>query len=285
MDVAAGEHFHPSRGGDPLCTPDCFATARASVANLHRSAVRTCSDECPPCHPRPLHLGRASPRGRDRRAIGAATLEWKRVARLAMAGILAIGLAFVTATISQRDRALRGGSTVESPNVLVLILDTVRAASTSLHGYARSTTPHLDRLAREGAMFEWAIAPSSWTLPSHAAMFTGRRASTLSTSWRRPLDDTHATVAEAFRKAGYATGAFVGNPFYTHHESGIGRGFDVLRDFRRSQLQLFWSTTLGQTPFVNAVIWERTPAALVTAIKNVRPAGALGAAVRPPMVA
>ena len=156
---------------------------------------------------------------------------------------------------------------MESPNVLVLILDTVRASSTSLHGYARATTPQLDRLARDGAMFEWAISPSSWTLPSHAAMFTGHRASTLSTSWRRPLDDTHPTVAEMFRQAGYATGAFVGNPFYTHHESGIGRGFDVLRDFRRSRLQLLWSTTLGQTPFVDAVIWQRTPAALITALK------------------
>lgn len=154
------------------------------------------------------------------------------------------------------------------PNVLVLILDTVRASSTSLHGYTRSTTPNLDEIAREGAMFEWAIAPSSWTLPSHAAMFTGRHASTLSASWRKPLDETHPTVAEAFRAAGYATGAFVANPFYTHHESGLERGFDVLRDFRRTWLQALWSTTLGQTPFLNAVLWDRTPAALFAALKK-----------------
>lgn len=179
-----------------------------------------------------------------------------------------MALAFLVATVWQRDRNGPADSRRDAPNVLVLILDTVRAASTSLHGYGRATTPELVWLASEGAMFEWAVAPSSWTLPSHGAMFTGRRASGLSTSWRKPLDTAHPTVAEAFRDAGYATGAFVGNPFYTHHESGLARGFHVLRDFRRSRLQLLWSTTIGQTPFVNGVLWDRTPSALVAAFRS-----------------
>ena len=145
----------------------------------------------------------------------------------------------------------------DSPNVLIIILDTVRAASTSLHGYARSTTPALTRLAREGVWFDWAIAPSAWTLPSHASMFTGRAASTLSTSWRRPLDAAFPTVAEALSRAGYATGAFVGNLYYTHYESGLGRGFQVHRDFRRSRLQVLWSTTLGHTPLLDRLLWGR----------------------------
>jgi arylsulfatase A-like enzyme len=150
----------------------------------------------------------------------------------------------------------------------VLILETVRAASTSLHGYSRLTTPNIDSIATEGAVFEWAVAPSSWTLPSHGAMFTGRIASALSTSWRKPLDASYPTVAEAFRDRGYATGAFVANYFYTHHESGLGRGFDILRDFRKSPAQILWSTTFGQTPFVNRVVWGRTPSAVLAAFRD-----------------
>jgi arylsulfatase A-like enzyme len=156
----------------------------------------------------------------------------------------------------------------QAPNILVLILDTVRAASTSLHGYARLTTPSIDSLASEGAVFEWAVSPSSWTLPSHGAMFTGRLGSALSTSWRKPLDASYPTVAEAFRDRGYATGAFVANYFYTHHESGLGRGFDVLRDFKRSPAQILWSTTFGQTPFVNHIVWGRTPSSVLAALRD-----------------
>ncbi len=202
-------------------------------------------------------------------AFQLARMRWTpRLSSLLAAGAVAVtSLAFLGTSLDQRDRNTPADSPANAPNVLVLILDTVRAASTSLHGYARATTPELVRLAEQGAMFEWAVSPSSWTLPSHGAMFTGRRASSLSTSWRKPLDATHPTIAEAFRDAGYATGAFVGNHFYTHHESGLGRGFNVLRDFRRSRLQLLWSTTIGQTPFVNGILWDRTPSALLAAIK------------------
>src|SRR5712692_904666 len=59
-------------------------------------------------------------------------------------------------------------------NVLLIILDTVRAKSLSLYGYHRHTTPHLERLARDGVVFDGAVATAPWTLPSHASMFTGR---------------------------------------------------------------------------------------------------------------
>ncbi|MGQ0647593.1 MAG: sulfatase [Gemmatimonadaceae bacterium] len=204
-----------------------------------------------------VQLGRAA-RGRAR--------AWSRwTPALAVVALLYTGVAYSLAGRPATATGIAGGGT---PNVLVLILDTVRAASTSLHGYARSTTPALERLAAEGARFDWAISPSSWTLPSHAAMFTGRPGSTLSTSWRTPLDDTHPTVAEVLRAKGYATGAFVGNLFYTHHESGLQRGFQVLRDFRRSRIQVLWSTTLGQTPLVDRLLWgKRTPRALVDALR------------------
>ena len=60
------------------------------------------------------------------------------------------------------------------PNVLLIVLDTVRAESMSLYGYERQTTPFLKSFAEEGVVFQQAIATSSWTLPSHASFFTGR---------------------------------------------------------------------------------------------------------------
>jgi arylsulfatase A-like enzyme len=49
------------------------------------------------------------------------------------------------------------------PNIVLIILDTVRGDHLSALGYARPTTPHLDRLAREGTVFEKAVAPAPWT--------------------------------------------------------------------------------------------------------------------------
>ena len=62
-----------------------------------------------------------------------------------------------------------------SPNVLVIVVDTLRADHLSSYGYMRQTTPNLDNLARGGVLFENAIAPSSWSLPSHASLVTGQR--------------------------------------------------------------------------------------------------------------
>ncbi|MBK8248076.1 MAG: sulfatase [Gemmatimonadetes bacterium] len=184
--------------------------------------------------------------------MGPTAARWGR--RLALVGV---GVCAALSWLATRRPGNGGGSAAGAPNVLVLVWDTVRAASTSLHGYTRPTTPTLDAMAREGLTFGLAISPSSWTLPSHGAMFTGQPAARLSSSWRRPLDATYPTIAEALGQAGYRTGAFVGNLFYTHHESGVDRGFATLRDFRRSPKQLFWSTALGQTRLATRLAWGR----------------------------
>ena len=133
-----------------------------------------------------------------------------------------------------------------APNVLFIILDTVRAASLGLYGHSAPTTPHLDRWAARGVVFERAIAPSSWTLPSHASMFTGLPPHRLSTHWLTPLDDAQPTVAEAFRDHGYRTGAFVANLQYATWEMGIDRGFERYRDYQVSPSQIVMNSTLGR---------------------------------------
>src|SRR5262249_51527221 len=74
-----------------------------------------------------------------------------------------------------------------SPNVLLIVLDTVGAGHLSLHGYPRATSPTLDELATRGIRFDRVNATSSWTLPSHSSMFTGRWPHELSAGWFTPL--------------------------------------------------------------------------------------------------
>jgi arylsulfatase A-like enzyme len=114
--------------------------------------------------------------------------------------------------------------------VLLLVLDTQGASNMSLHGYHRPTSPWLSEIAQEGTVFEHAIAPAPWTLPSHAAMFTGRYNLELKTEWFTGLDQRYLTIAEELRLRGYRTGGFVGNTIFTNDFYGLAQGFSVYRD-------------------------------------------------------
>src|SRR4029079_18374049 len=92
-----------------------------------------------------------------------------------------------------------------APNVLFIVLDNVRAESMRLYGHARPTTPRLAELARGGVRFDSARSTASWTLPSHASMFTGQWPHRLSVGWTRGLDDAYPTLAESLAGRGYAT--------------------------------------------------------------------------------
>lgn len=118
-----------------------------------------------------------------------------------------------------------------APNVLLIVLDTVRAASLSAHGYSRDTTPRLAALAQRGTLFERCIAPAPWTLASHASAFTGRHPHELGVDFDTALDDTQPTIAELLGAQGYETGGFVANRWYCARGSGLARGFAVYEDF------------------------------------------------------
>ncbi len=118
-----------------------------------------------------------------------------------------------------------------SPNVLLIVLDTVAAGHLGILGYHRPTSTTLTELAERGINFESARAGSSWTLPSHATMFTGRWLHELSVGWLTPLDQERPTLAEFLSERGYATAGFVANTFYCGHSSGLDRGFTRYNDF------------------------------------------------------
>jgi arylsulfatase A-like enzyme len=139
-----------------------------------------------------------------------------------------------------------------SPNILLLVMDTERADHVSTYGYGRPTTPHLDSLAAEATLFEWAIAPSSWTLPSHASIFTGRTVHEHlagEKSSRHLLGASLRTLAEALDGHGYATGGFVANTYWAGRHTGLARGFLHYEDYYGTIGDAFHRTELGRKVF------------------------------------
>lgn len=132
----------------------------------------------------------------------------------------------------------------DAPDILFLLLDTVRAQSTSLYGYAVSTTPQLEAFARRGVTFDRAIATAPWTLPSIASLFTGRYPHDLRVGFFDPLDDRYPTLAEALAESGYETAGFIGNLLYAAREMGLGRGFARYEDYEVAPGQILLSSSL-----------------------------------------
>lgn len=135
-----------------------------------------------------------------------------------------------------------------APNVLFLVLDTVRADHVSAYGYRRATSPHLDQFAQQGVLFENAIAPSSWTLPSHASLLTGRFPHEHGAE-TGPYDGRYSTLAEEFALRGYRTGAFSANTFFFSREMGFGKGFHRFDDVFSTRSDMLARTLYGRRFF------------------------------------
>jgi arylsulfatase A-like enzyme len=131
-------------------------------------------------------------------------------------------------------------------NVLLIVLDAVRAQSLETYGANREVAPNLTVLAGQGVTFEHAWATAPWTLPSQAGMFTGRLPSELSADWLAALDRSEPTLAEELTKRGWATGGFVGNTHYCSAETGLARGFAHYEDYRLTLADIALCTALGR---------------------------------------
>ncbi len=118
------------------------------------------------------------------------------------------------------------------PNVVWVVWDTVRADRTSAYGAERATTPFLERWARDARVFEDCLSTSSWTVPSHASMFTGLLpAEHGAQHGHEQLDSELVTVAELLRDSGYRTFSWTANPHVTADEDreSFLQGFDTKR--------------------------------------------------------
>lgn len=117
-----------------------------------------------------------------------------------------------------------------NPNILLLVLDTVRAMNLSAYGYARNTTPMLEALASRGTLFERVISAAPWTRPAHASLFTGQWEHDHAADHTTPLSGRHLTLAEEFNRLGYRTGGFTANLSHTTRSTGVPRGFAHYED-------------------------------------------------------
>jgi arylsulfatase A-like enzyme len=113
------------------------------------------------------------------------------------------------------------------PNIILVSIDSLRAANLGAYGYERDTSPFIDSLASQGTRFENTISSTSWTLPAHAAMFTGLYDSTHGVVDNgRKLGQRFVTLAELLQGLGYETAGFFGGP-YLHPIFGLDQGFDL----------------------------------------------------------
>lgn len=126
---------------------------------------------------------------------------------------------------------LSGARTSARPNVVFYIIDGAAAEFMSAYGYNRRTTPHLERLAAEGAVFEHAYSNSSWTKVSVTSFMTSLHNSALGGDLDQadPLPAKAVTMAERMHQAGYVTEVLTSNP-YCGRMSSLDRGVDILRD-------------------------------------------------------
>ena len=140
---------------------------------------------------------------------------------------------------------------LERPHVVLVTLDTTRRDRLGCYGYSRATSTNLDALAGRSVVFERAVAASSWTLPSHASIFTGKFPSSHGADYdpEGPLRLTQAiegpeewagyrasglspsetTLALLLREQGYVTAAVVGGP-WMKRVFGLDRGFETYDD-------------------------------------------------------
>jgi arylsulfatase A-like enzyme len=204
-------------------------------------------------------------------ALGVATvlLRWLRGREESAARVFRRSAPWLLATLVLIAGGIEGGTrlheayltsrlapaTGDSPDVLVIVIDTLRADHLSSYGYPRLTSPEIDRLAEHGALFENAIAPSSWSLPSHASLVTGRPVHEHGwgnvrqipwLGWGDSALNGLPTLGEALQQRGYRTGAFSANRVYFTSNVGLGRGFIHFEDYFDSAGDALVRTELGR---------------------------------------
>lgn len=112
------------------------------------------------------------------------------------------------------------------PDILLIILDTLRRDRLSTYGYARPTAPALDALAADATLFTRAVSPAQWTIPAHGSLFTGTYPSAHHlTQADGRLSGAQAALAEILQVGDYHTSAFCNNPLVGALDNGLQRGF------------------------------------------------------------
>lgn len=186
--------------------------------------------------------------------LGLAASRLRAGTSFAVAGLLSLSAAGATvfvlsaAPIDAAPSSLVGVRSGGRPNILLIVLDTVRSDRVSAYGYYRETTPNMDRLAQTSLLFENAYATAPYTLSSHASLFTGLLPSQHGAHpvpyarWRSLKGDVladyplkgHETLARRLSGLGYRTGGVAANSGFLAPFTGLDEGFQWYRcDYAR----------------------------------------------------
>ncbi|MFT5585605.1 MAG: arylsulfatase A-like enzyme [Cognaticolwellia sp.] len=162
--------------------------------------------------------------------VGLAVFALRRLPNLGWVGLLAVPWAALVHYNPGAQGSGDRGAAASAPNLLIVTLDTTRADHMGAYGYERDTSPVFDALAREGVLFQAAIAPIAVTGPSHTSLHTG------SGTWSHntllngiPMPAGRPTIASSLQDEGYATGAFV-SAYVLDGKYGFSQGFATYDD-------------------------------------------------------
>lgn len=119
------------------------------------------------------------------------------------------------------------------PNVLLLVMDSVRAKNSSLYGHHRETTPFLEEFAESATVYEQARAPGRWSLPSHTSIFTGLHVAEHGLCDEGLRLETGTIFSELADEHGYDTGLFSYNGYINGRvDTGLSDGFNTVEGYR-----------------------------------------------------
>lgn len=139
-------------------------------------------------------------------------------------------------------------------NVVLATFDTTRADHLGCYGRAEARTPHIDRVAAEGARFTRCSACSPLTTPSHASILTGNYPFVhgVRHNGNRRLPDSQTTLAEALQAQGYRTHAAVA-AFVVNRGFGLDQGFDTYQDVEARDGNVYQAERKGDSVADDAV--------------------------------
>ena len=143
--------------------------------------------------------------------------------------VIAAALVAVGVFVLLRNRFLPPATTPLPHNLILISLDTLRADRLGCYGYARETSPNIDRFARRSVVFVNTVAESSWTLTSHVTMLTGLYPSSHGVVNRQQRASSKLVLLpEILRRHGYYNFAVVDGG-YVSRRRGFDQGFDHFR--------------------------------------------------------
>jgi len=178
--------------------------------------------------------------------------RWRGVGRgflyaLAGAAIVATLAVHALASYQENNLPTRAEASDDRPNVVFILLDALRPDHMSAYGYHRETTPAMDRMAREGVMFNGAVSHGNRTILSMPAIFTSTYPSINGAIARgklmRPLSERWTTIGEMLQERGYTTTAVMSN-VYLKSLFGMTQGFDGADEMHRGRYKLGLMTVL-----------------------------------------